>query len=243
MNRLLPLVIFAASLIAIGQAHSADKTAAVEKDSTVIKSAPAGAEKHVDFNAELGLSFPSLTDLSNRIRIARHRPDPVALAVIATELGVAEKVSGKKASLTAKSLVDEAVELAIVRHDAEELKAVSLLTGKTELKTQIKLAAKFAEEQKAASQSGERSRAYHGRVTVHNHFNKFFDIYVYHNGRHMGTIKSRGNGGPVSFRVNSNGYWRETITARDLTGDKWKVLLPDNGRGHFHIYLQRENRQ
>src|SRR5689334_18864141 len=54
----------------------------------------------VNFRKELGLPFATLGTLGSRIDAARRAPDPVALAHAANELAVAEKVSGKQASLT-----------------------------------------------------------------------------------------------------------------------------------------------
>src|SRR5689334_6602017 len=62
----------------------------------------------VDFRKALGVPFEGLTTIGARIEQARTASDPVCLAVLATELGVAEKVSGKKASLTSDEVMKEA---------------------------------------------------------------------------------------------------------------------------------------
>jgi hypothetical protein len=78
----------------------------------------------VNFQKELGLSYPSLRTLGARIDAARQAPDPVTLAHAASELDVAEKVSGKKASITAPEILAEAAKLASLRKQEAELKAV-----------------------------------------------------------------------------------------------------------------------
>src|SRR5262249_12442816 len=78
----------------------------------------------VDFRKELNLPYPSLGTLGSRIDSARKAPDPVSLAHSANELAVAEKVSGKKASLTSNQVLKEAQELAKLRRQEAELKAL-----------------------------------------------------------------------------------------------------------------------
>ncbi len=79
--------------------------------------------KNIDFGKQLNLPFKSLETLGSRIDKARDEHDPVALAHAAGELDVAEKVSGKKAELTSKTLLNQAVELAKLRQQAPELRA------------------------------------------------------------------------------------------------------------------------
>src|SRR5262249_35713547 len=103
-----------------------DESKAKEKDQQVVKSkaakyTPATA---VNFKKAYGLPFDSLGTLGARVQAARRKPDPVALAHMAGELAVAEKVSGKKASLTSKALLAESAELARLRRQVAELKAV-----------------------------------------------------------------------------------------------------------------------
>src|SRR5262245_48681024 len=66
----------------------------------------------IQFNKELGLPYKSLTTLGSRIDTARRGHDPVSLAHAASELSVAEKVSGKQASVTSSTLLKESAELA-----------------------------------------------------------------------------------------------------------------------------------
>ncbi len=67
----------------------------------------------INFKKAYGLPFDSLATLGSRIDAARRKPDPVTLAHAASELAVAEKVSGKKASLTSKALLAESAELVL----------------------------------------------------------------------------------------------------------------------------------
>ena len=78
----------------------------------------------VNFKKELGLPFDTLGTLGGRIDQARRKYDPVALAHTASELHVAEKVSGKKASVTSSQLIKESSELAKLRSQEAELRAV-----------------------------------------------------------------------------------------------------------------------
>src|SRR5262245_33924106 len=73
-------------------------------DSKPDKYAPAAA---INFKKDLGIPYPTLGTLGTRIDSARRTPDPMALAHAASELAVAEKVSGKKTSLPSKELLKE----------------------------------------------------------------------------------------------------------------------------------------
>src|SRR5262249_43333867 len=92
------------------------------------------AASSVNFRKELNLPFDSLATLGPRVAAARRKPDPVALAHAAGELAVAEKVSGKTASLTSQELIKGSAELAAVRRQEAELQAV--LQVSTQLQTQ-----------------------------------------------------------------------------------------------------------
>src|SRR5436309_2349971 len=89
----------------------------------------------INFASALKLSFESLSSLGHRIEQARKDSDPVALAAIANELRVAEKVSGRKAELTSEDLRKEALDLALLRGVPEELQALSLMTRDTTAQT------------------------------------------------------------------------------------------------------------
>ena len=62
----------------------------------------------IKFRRDLNLPFASLSTLGVRIDAARRAGDPVTLAHAASELAVAEKVSGKVTTLTSSQLIEEA---------------------------------------------------------------------------------------------------------------------------------------
>jgi hypothetical protein len=94
-----------------------------EKQTVTSKASKRTPATAINFKKAYGLPFHSLGTLGARIEAARRKPDPVALAHMASELAVAEKVSGKKASLSSKALLAESAELAQLRRQVAELKA------------------------------------------------------------------------------------------------------------------------
>ena len=97
---------------------SADKEVVT---STMTKRPSAAA---INFRKELNLPFATLSTLGPRIAEARRAGDPVALANAANELAVAEKVSGKKASLTSNTILQESQELAKLQRQEPQLESV-----------------------------------------------------------------------------------------------------------------------
>jgi uncharacterized protein (TIGR03000 family) len=89
--------------------------------STGVRLTPASS---VNFRKQLGLPYRALCTLGARIDAARRANDPVTLANVASELAVAESVSGKTASLTSKALAKDAAKLAALRRQVAELRAV-----------------------------------------------------------------------------------------------------------------------
>src|SRR5713101_2387744 len=102
-----------------------DDAAAQDKQAVDSKATRKTAAASVNFRKELNLPFQSLSTLGSRIDTARRASDPVALAHTASELSVAEKVSGKQAKVTSAAVLNEAAELAKLRKQASELQAVS----------------------------------------------------------------------------------------------------------------------
>jgi len=164
----------------------------------------------VGFDAAFGLNFPSLSTVGARIDKARRAADPVSLALAAKELEVAETVSTKKASLTAKELMSEAVELGKLRNDAKELKALSLLVS-TEDKTKENLE-KAAEK----AEKDEGTRGIRARLTVHNYRNN--QLQLYYNGYEVGTVPPRAS---RAFRINDTSGSDFTLRAADHFGRRW----------------------
>jgi hypothetical protein len=159
-----------------------------EKDTQVVTSKPVKRvpARTINFKKAYGLPFDSLGTLGSRIDSARRKPDPVALAHAAGELNVAEKVSGKTASLTSKALLDESSELAALRRQAAELKAVfavrqQIANEETDVNywnTQIGLADKQAEQESAAVQSNTFPTDAPRKVLINNYTTQYIDLWV-----------------------------------------------------------------
>jgi hypothetical protein len=121
----LALVSLGVVSLAGGDESKKDDPAAADKEKIDSKPSRRTTAASVKFRKELGLPIATLNTLGSRIDAARRAHDPVALANAANELGVAEKASGKKASLTAKELVKESAQLAAARRQEKELWTVT----------------------------------------------------------------------------------------------------------------------
>jgi len=140
----------------------------------------------INFRKEYKLPFDSLSDLGTRIDAARRKPDPVALAHAASELAVAEKVSGRKASLTSTILAKEAAELAGMRKQAQELNAVLQVSQEmmleedniTRIKNEIALAQAQVKADKEAINQNLQPTWQPRQVVVNNYTTQYLDIYV-----------------------------------------------------------------
>ncbi len=168
------------------RAQDAKKAAADDEQSVKTnptKSVPASTVK---FRKELNLPYPSLGTLGSRIDAARRSGDPVALAHAASELAVAEKVSGKKASLTSSQVMKESAELASLRRQVAELKAVQNVSEKVliaqeqldSLKKMIDFAQTQTEADKKALLSKEEPTHAPRKIVVNNYSTQFIDIQV-----------------------------------------------------------------
>jgi len=117
-----------------------------------------------DFAKTYQLPFESLLTVGHRLSDARRKCDPITIALIATEIGVAEKVSGKKADLTSEKLVKEAVDLAKLRRREKELNAVALLVQDAAEAEQLRALATTAKAEEAERisifKSGEREKGF-----------------------------------------------------------------------------------
>lgn len=139
----------------------------------------------VDFKKEFNLPFQSLGNLGSRIEASRRAHDPVGLAHTANELAVAEKVSGKKATLTSTALMKEAAELAQLRREAAELKATlhvaeqvaSEETLVKNLKDSIAIADKLTKDETKALQMNEEPTGPR-RLVINNYTPQYVDIWV-----------------------------------------------------------------
>ena len=127
-RRLVGLTLFGVFiLVAVAQSDDPRKDDSAAKDQQIVESKATRktAAGSVNFRKELGLPFQSLSTLGSRIDTARRASDPVALAHTASELSVAERVSGKQAKVTSAALIQESAELAKLRKQAAELQAVA----------------------------------------------------------------------------------------------------------------------
>jgi hypothetical protein len=178
-------LIYVVSVVPAEQAKTPDDTG---KDEEVVKSkaTPTPPASSVNFRKELKLPFDSLSTLGSRIDAARRKPDPVALAHAANELATAEKVSGKKASLTSKQLAKEAAELAGLRKQEAELNAVLHVNEQmmmeqdniTKIKNDIAAAKAQVEADKEAINSKLEPTWKPRKVVVNNYTTEYLDIYV-----------------------------------------------------------------
>jgi len=210
-----------ACALAVPGAGAFDKKKADKSEDLTKGTKESEAAAAVHFDTAFGLSFPSLSTLGTRIAQARVASDPVGLALAAKELEVAEKVSGKHASLTAKDLMSEAVELGKLRKDEQELKALRELVSsddktKEEFKTAILDAAKEAKVRSAALGKGEEPRGIRARLIVHNYRNN--PLYLSYNGYSVGSVPRRSS---RSFSINDTSGASFTVVATDSFGRRW----------------------
>jgi hypothetical protein len=231
----------AALLLALAPFTSAEEPKAASKEEAGKLSTPSKEYKSaaaIDFSSELELAFPGLTTLGGRIEMARRLGDPVGLSLAAKELAVAEKVSDKKASLTAEALAKEAAGLALARDKSRELAAVALLSANAEtaktLTMAARLAAKGEADDTAKIKLGEKGRGIEGRLVVHNHFRHGVRVYV--NGNFVGHVHG---GGHAHFHVHTHG--RETRLRAEGSGREWRQHV--DGHHHFYDWTLRSHRR
>lgn len=197
--------VLAASMLLLGAARSsaADKDIDKKGDKKTDKGTKKGGKKGgrsfeakgekrtpattIDFQNSLGLSFDSLRGLGARIEQARTAADPVGLAAAARELAVAEKTSGKSASVKSADLLKEATEMARQRNNPDELKAVALLAGDKEDRKALNDQAAKAQKELLARKNGEKKRGITGTLSVINQTRWYIRIYV--NYQYVGTVR------------------------------------------------------
>jgi uncharacterized protein (TIGR03000 family) len=168
--------------------EGAPKPDGAAADKEVIDTRPSRrpAAASVKFGKEFGLPYSSLGTLGSRIDTARRDHDPVALAHAAHELAVAEKVSGKKASLSALQLAKESAELAKLRRQEAELRATlavqQQITGtedavKTLTQVLADTKAQAAADAEAIRMNQEPTWKTR-KVIVNNYTTQYIDIWV-----------------------------------------------------------------
>lgn len=186
----LPLALVAADKEAKEPAQEVGKEEVIRCKLTTDGKRCCGAACTVNFSKELGLPLDYLSSIGHRISQARRTPDPVELAMAAQSLQVAEKVSGKNASITSEAVLKDAVDLAKMRAISSELAAVALVVtddaARSEL-SKLAAAAKESEADKAAAlKAGEETKELFGYLTVDNHTDECLRIFV--SGRYKGTV-------------------------------------------------------
>jgi hypothetical protein len=187
MTRMLLLAValgFATTALTFAQ----NPAPAAAEDTKVVKTAATKSTPvaTVPFRKALGLPYPSLGTLGTRIDAARRSGDPVALAHAASELSVAEKVSGKKASVTSAAIMKEAAELASLRKQVAELKAVQQVSEKVlveqEQADSLTKAIDFAQTQTAVDQNALKANQEPTdaprKLVVNNYSTQYVDVQV-----------------------------------------------------------------
>ena len=176
-----------AGLLAVA-GGDAQKPDSKDDDKQVVESKPQKRTPatSVNFNKELNLPYPTLRTLGTRIEAARRASDPVALAQTASELSVAEKVSGKQASLASLELIKESAQLAKLRNEVSELNAVynvqSQITSDdkalTELKNQIAAAKQQAQQETQSVRLGEEPKNQPRRLLLNNYSDQYIEVNI-----------------------------------------------------------------
>jgi hypothetical protein len=176
------------ALTPLGLGGQPEEVGAPENDKQVMasKAEQRAAATSTNFRKQLGLPFASLATLGGRIDAARRAGDPVALAHAASELAVAEKVSGKKADLTSAAVLKEAAELAKLRRQAAELKATLYVADQianeqaliTELKNQIASAEQSTRQETEAIRQNQAPKAGPRTVLVNNHTTQWVNLVI-----------------------------------------------------------------
>jgi hypothetical protein len=206
--------------------------------STPTKAAPAAAVK---FRRDLGLPLPSLATLGSRVDAARRAGDPVTLAHAASELAVAEKVSGKTAGLTSKQLLAESAELASVRRQEAELQSVLTVSHQlsaeegvlNNLKAQLAASEERRKAEKQALLSKEEPTAGPRKIVVNNYTTQYIEVQV--NGYLKGQVS------PGTTRVFTIDQLWNPIVVKGW-GDEDEVIFgPVTLRGRFDKYTWNIN--
>lgn len=191
----------------------------------------------VNFAKDLDLSFPSLVTLGGRIEDARQQADPVALALLARELKVAEDVSGKTTSVKSADLAKEAAEVAKLRFNPQEIKAVAMTIGDKEAKKSLMDVAEKANEyqiaQAKARESGEKTRGITGTLHVDSRV-RGSTLTVYVNGYRVGVV---GPYGDSYFYIGHQPYDNTYLYARSGCGCyTWRRTV-SGPQGSYHWTL------
>lgn len=189
-----------------------------------------GVACSVNFARELGLSLDYLGSIGHRIAQARKASDPVELALCSQALSVAEKVSGKQAAVTANQVQQEALEIARLRGNSQELSAVALIVSSAaaDLDKQIALAKKREAEAKASIDAKEDQKELVGRLIVANHSDECLRIYV--SGNYVGEVHA---GQAKQFHVHDH---NNPTTLEAYCEEDGEQVSSKHVFGHRHFY-------
>jgi hypothetical protein len=229
------------SCLALGDTPGKGDPAAQDKEVVSSTATQRTAASSVNFRKELNLPFRTLSTLGSRISAARRSADPVALAHAASELAVAEKVSGKKASLTSATLLKESAELAKLRRQAAELQAVENVAHQIQtqqdevldLRKEIALAQAQAKADADFFKSNEEPTWTPRKLTVNNYTTQTLDVYV------NGTFKMRVAPGGMQIGFIEHRWNPVTLTAYgDEDSQTWG---PQYLWGRFNKYTWNIN--
>ena len=223
-----------------GQPKKDDRTAA-DKEKIDTKATKRATTAGIKFKKAYALSYPSLGTLGARIDAARKAHDPVALANAAGELNVAEKVSGKKADLLAKELIKESAQLAALRRQVTELRAVTTtaqqIAGTDDsllsLKEVLAQAKQQADADSAAIRMNQEPTWTPRTVVVNNYTTQYIDVWV--NGYYKVQV---GPGLSQSFTIEHR--WNPTVLTGDGDDDE-QQFGPVNIWGRFKTYTWNIN--
>jgi hypothetical protein len=172
--------------IALAYADEQQNNSAQDQQDVSSKGVARPSAAAVNFRKELNLPFPSLNTLGARITAARRSGDPVALAHTANELAVAEKVSGKTATITSSQVLHESAELARLRKQAAELQTVEQVARQVQneenlvysLRQDISAANAVTQAERQALQVNEEPTFAPRYIVVTNYTAQFLDIWV-----------------------------------------------------------------
>jgi hypothetical protein len=181
-SRLALLALIVLGVVSLAPLVPGQDPAADDKQTVESKATKRPKAASVPVRQALSLPYPSLNTLGSRIDAARRANDPVALANAASELNVAESVSGKKASLTSSLLMKESAELAQMRKQQKELEALlrvnNQITGAQETNDMLKREIAQAQERARAHQMFQEPTWEPRKLIVNNYTTQFIDINV-----------------------------------------------------------------
>ncbi len=227
--------------LAGGDEPKKDDPAAADKEKIDSKATRRTTAASVKFRKELGLPLATLNSLGSRIDAARRAHDPVALANAASELSIAEKASGKKASLLSKELIQESAQLAAMRRQEKELWAVTTTAQQVadtdDTVATLKKILAEAKAQTAADSEAIRMNqepTWKPRtVVVNNYTTQYIDVWC------NGTYKVQvAPGMAQSFVIEHR--WNPTVLTGDGDEDE-QTWGPVNIWGRFNKYTWNIN--